>query len=613
MSEVVRKGAEVRPLGAFAVPARTAVPIALGAIVAVATVVHALLGLGLPSPWIVPDELIYSELAKSLGAGGWPRIRDEAGFVVGPAYPAILAPVWGLVDDTSTAYTLSKVLNALILSFTAVPAYFLARRFVDTADAVLVAALSVAVPSLVYAGTLMTEVALYPAFVLALLAIAVAVERPTGASQAAAFATIGLAASIKMLAAVLLVAYVAAAALYHWLDSRGTGNWLGRMRAYSLTFAALAIVGLAAGVLALASGRGPADTLGAYAVVLDNIDLSAIPRWTALHVAELDLYLAVIPFAATVGACAQGFRTNARDSERLLAAVVVPVCAALLVTVAAFASTSTPGGEGYPENVSRLHERSTFFLAPLFLLGLVVFLRHRTTRSLVMSAIVGVAALLPALIPIDDFDGNVRFQALALVPWVELGDAAWPLGVLAFTGALGGFFLLALRARWPARLVVVPVVLVFVGVTAAAHSSMQWASQWTRSAAWGTTPDWVDAAVPAGSTVSVLWAEPPGEHFVDLAPRHRIVLVGEFFNRSLGSVYELGSPMPYGLPTTEVALAGDRVVTAEGRPADLGSFLLAPCYVRVVGAPVARDPGTGAHVDRVGYPLRARVTSPDSC
>src|SRR6188508_1990279 len=70
VSEVVRKGAEVRPLGAFAVPARTAVPIALGAIVAIATVVHALLGLGLPSPWIVPDELIYSELAKSLGAGG---------------------------------------------------------------------------------------------------------------------------------------------------------------------------------------------------------------------------------------------------------------------------------------------------------------------------------------------------------------------------------------------------------------------------------------------------------------------------------------------------------------------------------------------------------------
>ncbi len=223
------------------------------------------------------------------------------------------------------------------------------------------------------------------------------------------------------------------------------------------------------------------------------------------------------------------------------------------------------------------------------------------------------SALLPALIPIDDFDGNVRFQALALVPWVELGDnAAWPFGVLALTGALGAFFLLALRARSPGRLVVVPVVLVFMGVTAAAHSSMQWASDWTRSAAWGTTSDWVDSAVPKGSTVSVLWAELPGEPFVDLAPRHRVVPVGEFFNRSLGSVYELGAPMPYGLPTTRVALAGDCVVTVDGQPADLGALVLAPCHVRVAGALVARDPGTGARVVRVDYPLRAGVASPDS-
>jgi hypothetical protein len=150
-------------------------------------------------------------------------------------------------------------------------------------------------------------------------------------------------------------------------------------------------------------------------------------------------------------------------------------------------------------------------------------------------------------------------------------------------------------------------------VTAAAHSSMQWASDWTRSAAWGTTSDWVDDAVPEGSTVSVLWAEPPGEPFVDLAPRHRIVFVGEVFNRSLGSVYELGSPMPYGLPTTRVGLAGDRVVTADGQPADLGALVLAPCHVRVAGTPVARDPGTGAQVVRVDYPLRARIASPETC
>ena len=158
----------------------------------------------------------------------------------------------------------------------------------------------------------MTEVALYPTFTLALLATAAAVERPTRRSQTAALATIGLAASIKMLAAVLVVAYVAAAALYQWLDSRDSGGaGSGACGPTPSTFAVLALAGLAAGVVALASGRGPRDALGAYAIVLDNVDLAAIPWWTALHVAELDLYLAVIPFAAMVVVCAQGLRTSA--------------------------------------------------------------------------------------------------------------------------------------------------------------------------------------------------------------------------------------------------------------------------------------------------------------
>jgi hypothetical protein len=118
-----------------------------------------------------------------------------------------------------------------------------------------------------------------------------------------------------------------------------------------------------------------------------------------------------------------------------------------------------------------------------------------------------------------------------------------------------------------------------------------------------------------GERVSVLWYETPGQPWAEPAGRHRIVWLNEFYNRNIDSVYELGSPMPYGidLPSTRVRLAGRLVVLDDGRPAAMGRFVLAPCYVRVDGEPVARDIGTGATVYRVREPVQATVSAPREC
>ena len=166
--------------------ARISIPIAVGLTVLVATAFHIALALRVPVPWITPDELRYSELAKSLGDGRLPSIRDDVTFGFGLGYPLLLAPVWAVVGDVAIAYQIAKVLNSLVMGLTAVPAFLLARRFVGDRSALAAAALSVTIPSLLYAGMLMTEVALYPLFVLALFAIAVALDRPTPATQLAA-------------------------------------------------------------------------------------------------------------------------------------------------------------------------------------------------------------------------------------------------------------------------------------------------------------------------------------------------------------------------------------------------------------------------------------------
>ena len=567
------------------------------ALVLLGAAVSAVLGRGIPSPWIVPDELIYSELAKGL-ADGLPSIRDETSFGYGLVYPLVLAPFWAVFDDVATAYAAAKAANALVMSLAAVPAYFLARRFASSGYSLVVAALSIAVPSMLYTGVLMTEVALYPAFVLALLAIVVAIERPTTATQLFALGAITLACAVKLVSLVLLASYVAAILLHELLASRA-----GRRRPLSL-FAPVWIALGAVVVATIGFAVGGGRPLGAYQVVLDNVDLVWTPWWALLHAAELVLFVAVIPAAASAMVVGRGLRTTAPDEHRILASVAIPACVFTFLVVGAFASTSSPGGLGYPENVARLHERSTFVLAPLLFVGLVVWLRSRPARQSVVVAVAAAAALLPAAIPLNELDENVRFQALALVPWVEnAADVAWPAGVLLFTGVLGGVFVLSNRGV-DARFVVAPVAAALVLVGAVAYDSMRAASEWTRDAAWTGEPDWVDRAVPDGATVSVLWAEPDGRRFVELERRHRVLFVGEFFNRSIGPVYEIGSPLPYGLPATAARIENGIVVVAGGVPAPVGRFVLAPCHVRVLGEQIARDAGTAAAVYRVSAPVR---------
>ena len=88
------------------------------------------IGLTVPSVWILPDEIVYSELAKSIAAGGRPAIRGVPVFGWGEVYPTLIAPAWALFDDPVRAYHVALGINALVMSLAAIPAYLLARLFV---------------------------------------------------------------------------------------------------------------------------------------------------------------------------------------------------------------------------------------------------------------------------------------------------------------------------------------------------------------------------------------------------------------------------------------------------------------------------------------------------
>ena len=181
--------------------------VTLAGIVLAAAAVWGTLGQQLDVPTVFGDELIHWDASRSLAAGDGLSVRD-GGYGFGPLYPLLLAPVHLLASTDLDAYRWARMLDALVLALAAIPAYFLARRLLPPGWSLACAALTVALPSALYTGFVMTESVAYAACVLAFLAIARCLERPTVKTQLLALAAVGLAAAARFQLASLALWHV---------------------------------------------------------------------------------------------------------------------------------------------------------------------------------------------------------------------------------------------------------------------------------------------------------------------------------------------------------------------------------------------------------------------
>ena len=100
----------------------------LAGIVVVSIAVRVALARRIVAPWIMIDEIVYSELAKSFASSGHFLVRDVPSHGYGFVYPVLIAPAWRVFGAVPDAYAAAKAINAVVMSLAAIPAYFLARR-----------------------------------------------------------------------------------------------------------------------------------------------------------------------------------------------------------------------------------------------------------------------------------------------------------------------------------------------------------------------------------------------------------------------------------------------------------------------------------------------------
>jgi hypothetical protein len=376
----------------------------LVALVLVAAAARTLLAWRQGTPILLPDEYIYSELARSLGAHGLPEIRGQL-----YAFPALLAslltaPAW-LVHDVGIAYRLAQAEGAFAVSLAAVPAYGLARRLgVESRLALLVAATTVLVPDAAGAGLLTSEPFAYPLFLAALWALVVSLSGGGRRSRVAFLCLTGLACLARVQLLVLPLAYA-----FTLLATSGRRRELRRtIRSHALpagTFLAAAVAAAAA---------GPARAAGVYGALFDaGIGPGDLAHWMAVDAVIVFVAAGwlLVPGAA-LGLGSAVWRPASRAEEAF--GWAGGALTLMLLVEAAF----------FGHYTAQLVERYAFYAAPIVVLAFA--LAHGRGLLRTRAHVIGCAALavLGVLSPlVDDVFFSSADQSAVLLAYAPLHRA----------------------------------------------------------------------------------------------------------------------------------------------------------------------------------------------
>jgi hypothetical protein len=518
----------------------------LAALVAMSTLAYGLADKRVPGLWIMPDEAIYADRAVRLWQDGSLSVFRGPGAGYGLLYPVLAGPSLVLGSLTSL-----QLLQAFVMSLTAVPVFLYGRRLMPPAYALLAAMLTLGSPLLLYSGFVMTEALFYPLAALTLLAITRAVETGAVRDQTVALALIAAAIATRT-QAVVFVAVLAAAAL---LDS-AVARDRSRLRSFWPTWLTVLVAAL---VTVTAPG-----VFGSYAGTLSGgYPIAASLRLTYEHLAYLALSTAILPFAALGVLGVEALRRRNRDcGERAL--LIVTVCATVAVSaqVGFFAARFAP----------HLLGRDLASLPPLLFLVFALWLarglpRGRWVALPVCFAVLALLALTPwnklvviAALP-DSFDTALVYRLSAHV------DAATIV-------TLAGVALLACFAVVPrqAALALPAVMLTLLVATSVSASTLIVPlARADEQALLGSPRDWVDRAIDSDAT-----------YLYDGEPEWNSVWQQRFWNKRL--VHVLTFP-PTRVPGPMVQQA--HAPTASGLVAIHDRYAAATDRYTFFGTPVA--------------------------
>jgi hypothetical protein len=518
-------------------------------LVAIAVVLRSVAALAVSGPWLLPDEGAYALIGRSF----WHHAKLAP--LGGPAqFESALYPVLAWLPG----YDALRVLQVLILCAAAVVVFAWSRSLVA-------GVLALALPGLVYAGTITAEALFVPLASLAGWAAVRALERPTLRRQAVLVGTLLACILTRGEANMLALAAFAAAVAVR------------RVRALWPTWSACAAICVA--WLALGGGS-PLRSLGGY---------GPTTGYTAGGVTGL-----VLEHAALL----------------LLISGVVPVCAALMLlpdraaratvvyALALGVIASIEVGLFAAGHAGRLLERELLFALPPLLVCFGIWLGRGAPRPRLRA--LGVAAAAAAALVAVPFGRLATSDAApdnpSLVPLTHL-DSPKVYAVVALVATVAAVLFVILRGR---SIWLLPALLlgVFAAASVAASEDLVDRSQ-AAHAAYVARPDahWVEHA-----------ASGPVTFLFDGVSDWRLVWTQLYSNGRVRHVLDLpATHVPGPLPQTQLQIIQDdgRLRSVGGAVPD-APYLVAPQGFHFRGDELGRARRLGLALWRIAPPLRLR-------
>jgi uncharacterized membrane protein YidH (DUF202 family) len=563
--------------------------LALGALVVGSTIARFALSRDVLAPLIAPDEQLYGLLGRSLVSG------EGLTVLGGPVpYYSILYPllvglpfVWADLEDGVRAV---QLLQAFVMSLTAVPIYFWARPMAGRGWALVAASLTVLIPGLAYSGLLMSEALYYTVAVVAVWALAACLREPTAARQALFLLALGVALATRLQAVGFVAVLVVAVALLAAAE-RTTAPF----RRMLPTFGVLGLFAVVwSGARILSGGVG--ELLGAYATLAEAEEYSVgdIGQSVAWQTGAVTLITVGVPLVALGILAWRAVSGAERDPRiRVLVAAALAYAVVTLVEVGVFASR-------FVEHVT---ERQLLSVAPPVFVAFAVWLRQGAPRPQPATSIVAfVVAASALLLPLDRVTTLAAYaDAPSMIPLEQLtrqvGQTTFE---VIYAGAVATVLLAAvLLPRRAVPVLPAVVALALAGATLVASIEIRQGSQTERERTFaGAPPDWID--VSGGDDVALLVT---GQR---LWPAAWETL---FWNESITKVIRLQGVVSPGVVPQEVATVREdgRLLTPSGAEVT-ASDVAAPTGATIIGAEIAATPSSseqsGMTLWRVDPPLR---------
>lgn len=544
-------------------------------------------------------------------------------------YSTLLAFTWGPFS-TSTAFTLSHILNVALLVSAVVPTALLARRVIDVPPLrILAVVLGVAVPWLSIGAHQLTENLAFPLFLWAVYATVRTAEDPSPLRQIAALAAITALALCRLNLGFLLVAFlitVAAAELRRRQAERAEplADWLRRaVRREAIVIAAVlfALVFAVSGVV----------NLGAYGGVdLDTAlerlfgDAAADTRRTMLtYTGALVVGGFVFPFAIGLGVALAGVAGRAGPRLFVLSLVALAGTAVVVVAVSVF----TVG--------AALEERYVFYVyTPIAVLAVAGVEQAPRLRGWLAAG--AALALWPLVVgyappagdsghffaaPAGAFWSRVVHPRLVgweedLFGWMFIGPTGWLLVAAGLAAMLVVLRAVRDRPRLVAGLLYGGLALCAVAQVAALHYVMRQELYGTKETPGGIAlsdnraadrETWLDERVPDGEAAAMI----PGVQSTEArwGGAERL----SFWNKALDATVRLSwngnvTPVPPGYGVVETRLGAGGLAQWSPRPEWLAAYRNDP-RVQFPGTLVARSPVSLYALYRTAASERAVWTS----